>query len=84
MSEPIVVNSNPAPDAIWAAARQILLVIGGWAVGRGYLEDDTLSGIVTVVVIVGPLIYGQIKGLRNHAKLVTAAEAAPSSVANVK
>lgn len=44
-----------------AAVRQIVLVAGGWAVGKGYLESDTVAAIATVAVIAVPLIWGQIK-----------------------
>lgn len=42
-----------------AAGRQIALAIGGYAVGRGWLEEDTLSAIVTVFVLLVPFIWGQ-------------------------
>jgi hypothetical protein len=42
-----------------AAVRQVALLVGGWAVGRGYLDDDTLTMLVTIAVIVVPLIWGQ-------------------------
>lgn len=82
-STPIIVNESAVPGALTSAVRQIALVGGGWAVGRGYLDSDTLSALVTIGVIVGPFIYGQIKGWRNHQRLVKAAGAAPNNVAVV-
>ena len=84
MTEPIQINASATPGALAAAVRQVLLVAGGWAVGKGYLDNDTVTALITIAVIVGPLVYGQIKGIRTHEKLVTVAEAAPDRVAEVK
>ena len=43
-----------------AAARQLALLVGGWAVGRGYLDDETVSMLATAAVIIVPLIWGQL------------------------
>lgn len=50
-----------------AAIRQIALVAGGYAVGRGWLKDDTLTAITTIAVLLVPFVWGQIK-TRNLAK----------------
>ena len=50
-----------------AAVRQLALLVGGWAVGRGYLDDDTVTMIATAAVIVVPLIWGQ-RSTRQMAK----------------
>lgn len=42
-----------------AAIRQILLVLGGLAIGRGWLQEDTLTALVTVAMVVAPLLIGQ-------------------------
>lgn len=49
---------------IAAAVRQIALAIGGFAIGRGWLEEDTLSAIVTVAVIAVPFVWGQFRTRR--------------------
>lgn len=54
-----VATGSPTLDQAAAAVRQILLAVGGWAVGRGYLEADTVAAIGTVALIVVPLVYGQ-------------------------
>lgn len=43
-----------------AAIRQIVLVLGGFAVGKGWLEDDTVTAIATIAVILVPLVWGQL------------------------
>ena len=67
----ITVRENPALEQFTAGFRQVLLVVGGWAVGKGYLESDTVAMIGTLAVILGPLLYGQIKQWNNHKKIVT-------------
>lgn len=42
-----------------AAARQIVLALGGFAAGRGWLEGDTVTALATVAAILVPLLYGQ-------------------------
>lgn len=42
-----------------AAIRQLALVGGGWAIGRGYLQQDTLTAIITIAGVVIPLLWGQ-------------------------
>lgn len=55
------VHGSPTLDQVTAAARQLALAVGGWAVGRGYLEADTVTALATVAVIVAPFLYGQWK-----------------------
>lgn len=43
-----------------AAVRQIALVAGGWAIGKGWLQQDTLTALVTIATIAAPLIIGQL------------------------
>ncbi|SCW77839.1 hypothetical protein SAMN02927924_02835 [Sphingobium faniae] len=47
-----------------AAVRQIALAVGGYAIGRGWLEEDTLTAIVTVAVIAVPFVWGQFRTRR--------------------
>lgn len=71
----VTVNENPAPAQFAAALRQVMLAVGGWAIGRGYLQADTLAAIGTVAMLLGPFVYGQIKQWNTHKKLVTLVEA---------
>lgn len=43
-----------------AAFRQIALAVGGYAVGRGWLEDDTVSALVTIAALIIPFVWGQV------------------------
>ncbi len=80
----ITVSENPLPQAGATLLRQALLVWGGSLLGNGFMTEDTAAAIATVLLIGGPLIYGQVKGWLRHRKLVTLAEAAPDSLATVK
>lgn len=80
----ITVNESVVPGAITSLARQIGLVIGGWLVGKGYLDNDTATMLGTLGLIVLPLVYGQVKNWMTHRKLVTLANASPDAMAIVK
>ncbi len=47
-----------------AALRQIGIAAGGWAIGRGYLDTDTATAIGTILLVVVPFVWGQIKTRR--------------------
>lgn len=81
---PIVVNESPLPDNITAGLRQVLLALGAWAAGRGYLEADTATAIVTVALVVIPFAYGQYKTWARASQLATVAAHVPDSVAVTK
>lgn len=51
--------TNPVPAQLAAGVRQILLVLGGIAIGNGWLAADTVDAIVAVALILLPLVYGQ-------------------------
>jgi len=78
----IKVRENPALEQFTAALRQIMLAIGGWAVGRGYLAGDTLVAIGTVTMLIGPFVYGQLRTWKVLNERVTLAAA--SSKASLK
>lgn len=52
---------------IAAGVRQIVLVIGGYAVGKGWLDGDAVDMPAAVALIAVPLIWGQIR-TRNMAQ----------------
>jgi hypothetical protein len=80
----IEVDKSPMYAAWWSLVRQIALVFGGWALGRGYLQHDTAAALGTIGAIAFPLIYGQIRGLINHRNMVELAQAAPNSIGKIK
>ena len=80
----IEVEKTPFGTAIWSLVRQIALILGGWAIGRGYLEHDTALALGSIGTILFPLVYGQVKGWKLHKHLLELARYVPDTVARVK
>lgn len=78
---PIEVSSNTTPFA--AAARYLIVTLGAFAVGRGWVKAEELPGIATTLVTVGTVIYGLWRTHKTKQSLVVTADAAPNSVAKV-
>lgn len=81
---PIVVNPNPVPAQVWIAVRDVLKIGGGLLVARGVVSDAELETILGALLIIGPVVWSQIRARRDREKLTVVAEAAPNSVAVVK
>lgn len=82
MAERIEVSQGTLPLA--AAARYLIVTLGSFAVGRGWVDAEQLPGIATAIVTIGTALYGLYRTYRTKSDLVTTAEAAPNSVAVVK
>ncbi len=80
----IEVSKSPFGNALWTLLRQIALVFGGWAIGRGYLAHDTAIALGTVGTVAFPIIYGQVKGWIGHNTLIELANSVPDTIAKVK
>lgn len=80
----IEVNSSPLPEQLWVALRQVVPPLVAYAVGRGWLADDTAAMLGALAAVLGPIVYGQVRTWNRSATLVTLANAAPDSVATVK
>jgi hypothetical protein len=80
-SPPIEVSSNTLPIA--SAIRYLIVTVGSFAVGRGWVAADQLPGIATAIVTIGTAAFGLYQNFRTKQKLVVTAEAAPNSVAKV-
>lgn len=81
---PIVVDPNPVPAQTWVAIRDVLKILGGILVTRGVLDAAQLETVIGVVLILGPVIWAQLKARKTVARLTVLAEAAPNSVGQVK
>lgn len=81
---PIVVNASPVAGQLTTALRDLLKVVGVSLAAKGLIDESWIEPAIGVVVVVGPVIWSQVSTYRRHVKLVTAAEAAPDSVARVK
>ena len=81
---PVEVPASPAVDQLQSAFRAVLLALGGWAVGKGWLTEELATALATVILLIWPLIWSQLKARSAHAKLVTVAQAVSDDVAVVK
>lgn len=84
MNDPIQVTASALPAQTGAAVRALLIALGGYMAGKGWIDANVATAAVPVIMIVGPALWGQVTARRRHATLVTAANAAPDSVAVVK
>ena len=83
MDEPIEVSA-PITEQLWSAARTIAVAGGTFALGRGWIEQDTAVLLGAVGVTLWGVIAGQLKTWERSRKLVTLAQAVPDAVALVK
>jgi hypothetical protein len=83
-TEPIIVNPSSTAGQAGTAARYLLTAAGAWAIGKGYITDQTLQAITTLVTIIAPAAYGMWRTYHSKRQLVVAADAAPNSVARVQ
>lgn len=82
IERPIQVSASTLPAA--GALRYLLVMLGTFAVGHGWVDAENVEGIVTVVITIGTAIYGLYRTWDTKAKLVVAGNAAPDSVVQVK
>ncbi len=54
-------STPPIPAATMALVRQGILVIGSFAVGRGWVQADQIDGIATLLLTVGAAGWGLYK-----------------------
>lgn len=66
---PIVVNDSPLPDQLWAGVRQIAPAITAFALGKGWLDNETATLQAAVIGIVWPIVAGQMKTRRRAKQL---------------
>ena len=93
--QPIVVNPSATSDMITTAIRQLALVFGGFVTIAGFFHGHSLRAVVTwatsddfgpfltAILTVFAFAWGQFRTWRNKRRMVTAANAAPDSVAVV-
>lgn len=56
-----VVNAainNPTQASFYTAARYILMLGGTWLATHGYIQNSEVNGLVSAVMIIGPIIWG--------------------------
>lgn len=81
--DPMIVNPSSKGAQAGAAGRYLLTAIGAFAIGRGWITDQTLQAITTLATIIAPAAYGIYTTYASKQKLVRAAEAAPDDKVRV-
>lgn len=84
MDKPIVVNGSTLPTVAAVILRYAIVLGGPYLVSQGYVDEESLEGIATMLITAATVAYGIWKTRQTKAQLVTAAEAAPNAVAQVK
>lgn len=81
---PIVVNPDQTAAQAGVAIRYALTVIGGYLVAKGWIGDDLLELLTTLILTLGPFAYATYRSHQQKKALITVATAAPDSVAIIK
>lgn len=81
---PITVTDDTILPQLASLGRYVLTAGGAYALGKGWLDGDTLAFLTGLASVAVPAIYGVYKTWSNKTKLITVASAAPDSVAQVK
>lgn len=69
--EPMEINGSPLPDQLWAAVRQIAPAVMAFALGKGWLDNDSAVLLGVVGGIVWPIVAGQLKTRKRACQLAT-------------
>ena len=81
---PITVSASATGDQFAAGLRALLIAIGGYMAGKGWIDANIATAAVPVLLIVLPALWAQVSARYFHAQRVTLASAAPDAVATVK
>lgn len=84
MSDPIEVSASQVPEQLTSAIRQVILGVGAWLVGRGWMDSATAGALVPLLMIGVPFAWSRYSVWKKHQKMVVMADAAPADVANVR
>lgn len=83
-TRPIEVNPDNTAATLGIALRYAITTLGGYFVGKGWIDGDLVQVVSSVALVVAPAIYAWWRSNRQKQALVTLAEAAPDRVAVVK
>ena len=73
MPAPITVRSSAIPTLAASNLRVALIALGAYGVGKGWFKQDDVTGLMPVIMIVAPWVWGQVQGFINHANWVSVA-----------
>lgn len=83
MTPPLVVTDSTLEGQVATLARYLLTTVGGYALGKGWIDNDLLVVLTGLVTVAGPTAYGIYKTYTSKKRLIIAAEAAPDNKAVV-
>lgn len=81
---PVVVNPDQTTAQLGLMIRYVLTSIGGYLVGKGWIEGDVLEVAINIAVVVGPIAYASYISHKKKQDLLKVAVAAPDEVAVIK
>lgn len=81
---PIVVNPDQTMAQLGVAVRYAVTLVGGYLVGKGWIDGDLLQVIAAALTALVPAAYAAYRSHQQKKALVTVAAAAPNTVAVVK
>lgn len=67
-----------------SATRGVIAAVGGFAIGRGWLDESTLNAILALVATVGPIAYGAWSTYWRTRAIKEAASMVPDRIINSK
>jgi hypothetical protein len=81
---PLRIAASPLPDQLAGLARQALPPLVAFAVGRGWLADDSATLLVALAGIALPIVQGQWHSLKRSRALARLGAIVPDAVAVVR
>lgn len=82
-SPPFEVTDETLIGQLTTLVRYLLTSFGGYALGKGWIDNELLQALLGLVAVVVPAAYGVYKSYTNKTRLIIAAKSAPDSVATV-
>jgi hypothetical protein len=81
---PIVVNPDQTTAQLGVAVRYAVTLVGGYLVGKGWIDGDLLQVIAAALTALVPAIYAAYRAHQQKKALVRITASAPDSVAVFK
>ncbi|MFN3473583.1 MAG: hypothetical protein ACK4ZW_06005 [Blastomonas sp.] len=80
---PIIVTDNTLEGQIGTLLRYLVTSLGGFALGKGWIDGEALQFFTGLMTVALPTAYGIWKTYTGKQKLIATAQSAPDYVAQV-
>jgi len=80
----IEVPASALAGSLWMALRQTVPPLIAFAVGRGWIADDTAAMLGALGAALVPIVYGQVRTWKRTSELQILANSVPDAVARLK